>query len=50
MFKGEGSSGRRPLLPETKLKILEDLTLEKLYHSVITFLRTQKIRCYSFLL
>ena len=36
--KGEGRSGRRPLLPKRKLNILVDLTLGKSYHSVVTFL------------
>ena len=34
--KSEGRSGRRALLLETKLNILEDITSEKAYHSVIT--------------
>ena len=46
--KGEGRSGRRPLLPKRKLNILEDLTLGKSYHSVVTFLHAQKIKCYTF--
>ena len=41
--KGEGRSGRRPLLPKKKLNILVDLTLGKPYHSVVTLLRAQKI-------
>ena len=36
--KGEGRSGRRPLLPKGKLDILVHLTLGKSYHSVVTFL------------
>ena len=36
--KGEGRSGRRPLLPKRKLNILVDLTLGKSYHSAVTFL------------
>ena len=36
--KGEGRSGRRPLLSKRKLNILVDLTLGKSYHSVLTFL------------
>ena len=35
--KGEGRSGRRPLLPERELNISIDLTLGKSYHSVVTF-------------
>ena len=46
--KGEGRSGRRPLLPKRKLNILVNLTLGKSYHSVVTFLHAQKIRCYTF--
>ena len=46
--KGEGRSGRRPLLPKRKLNILVDLTLGKSYHSVVTFLHAQKIKCYTF--
>ena len=46
--KGEGRSGRRPLLPKRKLNILVDLTLGISYHSVITFLHVQKIKCYTF--
>ena len=46
--KGEGRSGRRPLLPKRKLNILVDLTLGKSYHSVVTFLHAQKIKCYAF--
>ena len=46
--KGEGRSGRRPLVPERKLSILVDLTLGKSYHSVVTFLHAQKIMCYTF--
>ena len=46
--KGEGRSGRRPLLPKRKLNILVDLTLGKSYHSVLTFLHAQKIKCYTF--
>ena len=36
--KGEGRSGRRPLLPKRKLNILVNLMLGKSYHSVVTFL------------
>ena len=36
--KGEGRSGRRPLLPKRKLNILVDLTLGKSNHSVVTLL------------
>ena len=46
--KGEGRSGHRPLLPKRKLDILVDLTLGKSYHSVVTFLYAQKIKCYTF--
>ena len=46
--KGEGRSGRRPLLPKRKLNILVDITLGKSYHSVVTFLHAQKIKCYTF--
>ena len=46
--KGEGRSGRRPLLPKRKLNILVDLTLGKSYHSVVTLLHAQKIKCYTF--
>ena len=46
--KGEGRSGRRPLLPKRKLNILVDLTLGKSYHSVVTFLHAQKIKCCTF--
>ena len=46
--KGEGRSGRRPLLPKRKLNILVDLTLGKSYHAVVTFLHAQKIKCYTF--
>ena len=46
--KGEGRSGRRPLLPKRKLNILVDLTLGKSYHSVVTFLHAQKIKCDTF--
>ena len=46
--KGEGRSGRRPLLPKRKLNILVDLTLVKSYHSVVTFLHAQKIKCFTF--
>ena len=35
--KDEGRSGYRPLLHKTKFKSLEDLTLERSYHSVIIF-------------
>ena len=45
---GEGRSGRRPLLPKRKLNILVDLTLGKSYHSVVTFLHAQKIKCHTF--
>ena len=45
-----GRSGRRPLLPKRKLNILVDLTLGKSYHSVVTFLHAQKIKCYTFLI
>ena len=40
---GEGTTGCRPLLPETKLNILEDLTLGKSYHSVVTFCVLRKL-------
>ena len=43
--KGEGRSGPRPLLPKRKLNILVDLMLGKSYHSVVTFLHAQKIKC-----
>ena len=46
--KGEGRSGRRPLLPKRKLNILVDLTMGKSYYSVVTFLHAQKIKCYTF--
>ena len=46
--KGEGRSGRRPLLSKRKLSILVDLTLGKSYHSVVTFLHAQKSKCYTF--
>ena len=46
--KDEGRSGRRPLLPKRKLNILVDLTLRKSYHSVVTFLHAQEIKCYTF--
>ena len=46
--KGEGRSGRRPLLPKRNLNTLVDLTLGKSYHSVVTFLHAQKIKCYTF--
>ena len=46
--KGEGRSGHRPLLPKRKLNILVDLTLGKSYHSVVTFLHAQKIKCHTF--
>ena len=46
--KGEGRSGHRPLLPKRRLNILVDLTLGKSYHSVVTFLHAQKIKCYTF--
>ena len=46
--KGEGRSGRRPLLSKRKLNISADLTLGKSYHSVVTFLHAQKIKCYTF--
>ena len=46
--KGEGRSGRRPLLPKRKLNILVDITLGKSYHSVVTFMHAQKIKCYTF--
>ena len=46
--KGEGRSDRRPLLPKRKLNILVDITLGKSYHSVVTFLHAQKIKCYTF--
>ena len=45
--KGEGRSGRRPLLPKRKLNILVDLTLGKSYHSVVTFLHAQKSKYYT---
>ena len=34
--------------PKRKLNILVDLTLGKSYHSVVTFLNAQKIKCYTF--
>ena len=46
--ESEGRSGRRPLLPKKRLNILVNLTLEKSYHSVITFSMLRKLSAFRF--
>ena len=46
----DGLRAKLKFSTQSKLNILEDLTLEKSYHSVLAFLVIRQIRYYTFLL